>query len=203
MKLRLGIMGAASGPIIESPNYRKKAYLIGKAVAEHNCFLVNGACPGLPDEAARGAKEAGGFCIGLSPAFSEREHADVYKSPIEHHDLIIYTGFGLMERDILNIRTSSGIIILGGGIGTLNEFTVAYDEGVPIGILLNCGGISNYIPKILQICRRKITKNMIFESNPEKLVLRLIKLIESHPRPHYEDERVKEVKRNKAVKVHR
>ena len=176
MKIKIGIMGSASGPIMRNKGFQKKAYRVGKAVAENNCYLVNGACPGLPEEAARGAKEASGTCIGISPAFSQEEHIKVYKSPIKNHDIIIYTGFGLMERDILNVRTSSGVIILGGGIGTLNEFTIAYDEGIPLGVLLDGGGITNHIPKILKICKRKITKNLIFDKEPEKLVKRLIKL---------------------------
>ena len=203
MKLKIGIMGSASGPIMRNKTFQKKAYRVGKAVAEHNCFLVNGACPGLPDEAARGAKEAGGTCIGISPAFSQEEHIKVYKSPIKNHEIIVYTGFGLMERDILNIRTSSGVVILGGGIGTLNEFTIAYDEGIPLAVLLDGGGINNHITHILKICKRKKTKNLIFDKDPEKLVERLIKLIKKNPRPEYEDDRVRRAKKSCAVKVHR
>jgi uncharacterized protein (TIGR00725 family) len=203
MKMKIGIMGSASGPIMKNKSYQKKAYNVGRAVASNNCFLVNGACPGLPNEAAHGAKDASGFCIGISPAFSQEEHINVYKSPIKYYDLIIYTGFGLMERDILNVRTSSGIIVLGGGIGTLNEFTIAYDEQIPMGILTNCGGITNYINDVLKMCRRKKTPNMIFDENPERLVKRLIALIKKRPRPQYEDDRVRREKKSKAVKVHR
>lgn len=203
MKTKIGIMGSASGPIMKNKEFQKKAYQVGKAVAENNCYLVNGACPGLPEEAARGAKKAGGTCIGISPAFSQEEHVNVYKSPLENHDIIVYTGFGLMERDILNVRTSSGVIILGGGIGTLNEFTIAYDEGIPLGVLLDGGGITNHIPEILKICKRKKTKNLIFDKNPEKLVKRLITLIRKNPRPEYEDDRVRKAKKSCAVKVHR
>lgn len=203
MKTKIGIMGSASGPIMKSKRYQKKAYEIGKFVANYNCFLVNGACPGLPNEAAKGAKEAGGFCVGISPAFSEEEHTNVYRSPKENYDLIIHTGFGLMERDILNVRTSDGVIILGGGVGTLNEFTIAYDEQIPMGVLLNCGGITNHIGEILKICRRKKTPNIIFDEDPEKLVKRLIKLIKKKPRPEYEDNRVRSEKKSRAVKIHR
>lgn len=203
LKLKIGVMGSASGPIMANKKYQKKAYEVGKAIANNNCFLVNGACPGLPDYAARGTKDNGGSCIGISPAFSQEEHIKVYGSPTENHDIIIYTGFGLMERDILNIRTSSGIIILGGGVGTLNEFTIAYDEGVPLAILQDCGGITDHIPAILKICKRTVTPNMIFDKDPEMLVRRLVDLMVKNPRPEHEDERVIKAKKNKAVTVHR
>lgn len=206
MKLKIGIMGAASGPVSVDKRYLRKAFLVGKSVAEHDCILVNGACPGLPDAAAHGAKCCKGICIGISPAFSEEEHVKIYKSPIHYHDILLYTGFGLMERDILNIRSSDAVIILGGGIGTLNEFTVAYDEGVPLGILTDCGGISNHIPEILKMCKRKVTRNMIFESDPQRLVKRLITLIKKRPRPLLEDNSFKMgkyLKKNKSMRPHR
>jgi len=191
MKMKIGVMGSASGPTIKNKSYLKKAYQIGKAIAENNCFFINGACPGLPEAAAKGAKEAGGFVLGVSPAFSLEEHIKDYKSPYKNHNFILYSGLGLMERDVINIRTSDGVIILGGGIGSLNEFTIAYDEGFPIGILTNTGGISNHIPDILKACDRPMRKNIILEKNPKILVEKVIEAIRKHPKFKYEDERIK------------
>lgn len=169
-KIKIGVMGSASGPTLNNKNAVKKARELGEEIALSDCILVNGACPGLPNESAIGAKEKGGFVLGISPAFSEAEHIHKYRSPKGVYDLIIYSGMGFMERDIVNIRSSDAIIILGGGIGTLNEFTVAYDEGKVIGILLGTGGISNHIPEILDMCDRELTPFLIFDGNPKTLV---------------------------------
>lgn len=190
MKYRIGVMGSAQGPSTENQENIRKSIEMGAAIAEADCILVNGACPGLPDEAAYGAHQVGGLVMGISPAFSEKEHTEKYKSPKEYYDIILYTAMGLMERDIVNIRSSDAIILLGGGIGTLNEFTVAFDEGKPIGILKGMGGVSEKINEILKFCDRETNESIIYDSNPKKLLEKLISYIESKPMPTFEDERV-------------
>ncbi len=194
MKLKIGVMGSASGETAENETYIQKSKEVGRWIAKKGCILINGACPGLPHAAALGAKEEGGFVLGVSPAFSRHEHVYEYKSPIGVYDIILYSGLGFMERDILNIRSSDGVIFLGGGIGTLNEFTIAYEEGKPIGVLTNSGGISNHIKDIIGWCGRKIHENMVFSHDPGELVSRLMYLIHEYPAPIHEDGRVKDVK---------
>ncbi len=190
MKTKIGVMGSAQWPSIESNDYLDKAQDIGRAIAEADCILVNGACPGLPDEAAKGAKEKWWFVLGVSPAFSEEEHINSYKSPKENYDLIFFTGMWLMERDILNIRSSDAIIVVGWGIGTLNEFTVAYDEGKIVGILKGSGGVSNHIKDIVKMCDREIDERIIIESNPKLLVKKVLEAVNTLPKMIYEDERI-------------
>lgn len=193
-KTRIGVMGSSFGTILEDPLALKKAYELGRQIALQNCILINGACPGFPDEAARGAKQENGIVFGISPAYSKKEHEMEYRSPT-HHDFILYTGMGFMERDIINIRSVDAIAIVGGGVGTLNEFTIAYDEERPIGILANSGGISNHIPEILTMCQRELTDWIIIEEDPKILIEKLIKLSKTYNYPAHEDSRVKDNKR--------
>ena len=191
-RLKIGVMGSASGPQIEDPVARQKARILGEEIATRGHILINGACPGLPHDALMGAKEKGGLSIGISPAFSEYEHVNEYLSPAGH-DIIIFTGLGFMERDIINIRSSDAIVIIGGGIGTLNELTIAYDEGRPIGIITKSGGISNSIPHVIQeLCKRHIPPNMVFDDDPIKLLDKLEEVIVRYPLPIHEDGRVKD-----------
>jgi uncharacterized protein (TIGR00725 family) len=190
MKFRIGVMGSSQGPLIENQETIAKSIQLGHYIAKADCILVNGACPGLPDEAAYGAHKAGGFVLGISPAFSEKEHMETYKSPIEYYDAILFTAQGLMDRDIINIRSSDAVILLGGGIGTLNEFTVAYDEGKVVGVLKGSGGVSDNIPEIVEICKREMSDNVIIESDPKVLVEKVLEALKSHPTPTVQDERV-------------
>lgn len=193
-KLKIGVMGSASGAQIEDPVARKKARELGTEIARRGYILINGACPGLPHDAMLAAKENGGFTMGISPAFSEYEHINEYMSPAGH-DIIVFTGMGFMERDIINIRSSDAIVIVGGGIGTLNELTIAYDEGRPIGIVTNSGGISNAVPHIVEeLCKRKIPPNMVFDDDPIRLIDKLDIVIREYPLPIHEDGRVKDQK---------
>jgi len=189
-RCKIGVMGSASGPQIEPAAVRERARALGREIGKRGHIFINGACPGLPHEALLGAKEENALTIGISPAFSEHEHTEEYKSPLGH-DVTIYTGMGFMERDIINIRSADAIVIVAGGIGTLNEFTIAYEEGRPIGILTDTGGISNSIPHIVEeLCQRKIAPNMVFDSDPTKLMDKLEEVIEKFPLPIHEDGRV-------------
>ena len=194
MKLKIGIIGSASGPQTEDSGAVQKAREMGTEIGKRGHILINGACPGIPDEAALAAKEAGGMIIGISPAFSEYEHVNEYQSP-NHHDILIFTGQGFMERDIVNIRSCDAVVIISGGIGTLNEFTIAYDEGRPIGILTNSGGISNSIQHIVEeICERQLPPNMVFDDDPKILLDKLEIVIKTYPLPIHQDGRVKDMK---------
>lgn len=189
-RLKIGVMGSASGAQLDDDDSRGRATELGREIARRNHIFINGACPGYPHDALLGAIEEGGFTLGISPAFSKHEHIHEYVSPIDN-DLIIYTGQGFMERDIINIRSSDGVVIVSGGIGTLNEFTIAYEEGRPIGILTGTGGISNSIPHIVEeLCHRKIAPNMVFDDDPAKLLDKLEAVIEKYPLPIHEDGRV-------------
>ncbi|MEI7511365.1 MAG: hypothetical protein WCJ84_04375 [Candidatus Peregrinibacteria bacterium] len=189
-KFRIGVMGSAQGPDIVRQENTKLAIRIGEAIATTGNILVNGACPGLPNDSAIGAKHAGGFVMGVSPAFSRREHLDKYNSPIDPYDMILYTGMGLMQRDILNIRFSDAVIILGGGIGTLNEFTVAFDEGRYIGVLTSADGISSHVKEVIAMCHREEGDRIFFSENPEELVKTLVEAMETGPQVTTEDERI-------------
>ena len=189
-RLKIGVMGSASGPQIEDQNAIEKARVLGREIGKRGHIFINGACPGLPNDALLAAKEEGALTIGISPAFSQSEHVEEYDSP-HSHDMVIYTGQGFMERDILNIRSSDGVVFIGGGVGTLNEFTVAYDEGRPIGVVTNSGGISNSIPHIIEeLCQRKLAPNMVFDDDPVALLDRLEEAIVKFPLPIHEDGRV-------------
>lgn len=87
-RLKIGVMGSASGPQTEDPVARQKAAQVGAEIARRGHIFINGACPGLPNDALLAAQAAGGFTVGVSPAFSEYQHVHEYLSPHDH-DLLI------------------------------------------------------------------------------------------------------------------
>jgi uncharacterized protein (TIGR00725 family) len=182
MKLKIGVMGSATGFL--SKAQRSLAYELGRAIAENECITITGACPGLPLEAAKGATAAGGLVVGISPALSEWEHIHKYDSPVECHDVLIYTGSGLMGREVVNIRSSDVVVIIGGRSGTLGEFSIAYDEGKLIGVVLGSGGITSEIETIVRIVRKKTGARVIYGNDPHQLVRRLIRCFSRAPHKH-------------------
>ncbi|MFQ5734064.1 MAG: protein containing YHS domain protein, partial [Planctomycetaceae bacterium] len=151
----------------------------GAAVARSGGITVTGACPGLPLAAAEGAKTEGGMVIGISPGLSLDEHIYKYDSPAEHHDVLIFTGSGLMGREVVNIRTSDIGVIVGGSSGTLGELAIAYDEGKLIGVLNGTGGITSIVPEILAACNKQTGARVVYNDDPEALVEELLRVYQT------------------------
>lgn len=172
MKLTIGVMGSSGGEMSE--DIKRKAYQLGEAIAEHDAILITGGCPGLPYDSARGAKAEGGFVVGISPGLSIDEHQGKYGSPIDAFDLLIYTGSGLMGREITSIRSCDIIVIVGGRTGTLGELAIAYDEGRLVGVLTGTGGITEIVETVIKASRKDTGACVLYDGDPEKLVARLI-----------------------------
>lgn len=174
MRLKLGVMGGAGDNV--PAEYLDRAALLGEAIADSGCIVITGACPGLPLAAARGAKRGGGTVIGISPALSLDEHAFKYESPTLAHDVLIFTGSGLMGREVVNIRSSDIVVIVGGSSGTLGELAIAYDEGKLIGVLTGTGGISDMVSDILATCNKDTGARVIYDDDPRRLVDQLLEV---------------------------
>ena len=145
-------------------------------VIESGAVLVTGATTGAPYWAAIGAKEAGGFVIGISPASSELEHVKKYKLPLDYHDIVIYTGFGYAGRNLLLTRAADAVLVVCGRMGTLNEFTIAFEDEKPIGILTQTGGIADEIDDLLGKAYRG-RGHVVFDPDPEVLIEKVTELV--------------------------
>ena len=176
LKYKICVSGAAETDHC-FPDIVNKAKEIGKEIVRQNAILVNGATTGFPFWAAMGAKEEGGMVIGISPASSEKEHVKEYNLPIDYMDMIIFTGFGYSGRNLLLTRASDAIIVGCGRMGTLNEFTIAFEDKKPIGVLLESGGTTELIQKIIQESHRGEEIKIVYDSQPKTLIEKLIKLI--------------------------
>ncbi len=170
--LAIGVMGSASGTL--EPRVTALVRRLGAAIARHGCTLVTGACPGFSYEAVEGAKREGGRVVGISPALSRREHVQRFGSPVAGFDLLVYTGSGLMGREVVNIRTSDIVVIVGGHSGTLGEFAIAYDEGRLIGALAGSGGMADMLDELVQRVDKDTGAVVLHDKDPERLVDRLI-----------------------------
>ncbi len=169
---------AVSGSAIDncSTGAFRKAYEVGRQIALQNCILITGATIGIPQWSTRGAKSVGGISIGLSPAVSKAAHVKTYKLPTKYMDLIIYTGFDYSGRNMLMTRSSDAVITICGRIGTLNEFTTAFEDKRIVGVLTETGGIEANIESILKNAKRG-RKRIVFDNDPKRLVQKVIKLL--------------------------
>jgi hypothetical protein len=128
----------------------------------------------LPDLVAQAFRKNGGFALGVSPAENRGEHVARYGLPEDGADVMIFTGFGYKGRNVINVRSADIVLILGGATGTLNEFTIAYDEGKIVGVLEGSGGIADHIREIIKVCNKPAIGKVFFDSDPVKLVDRCV-----------------------------
>lgn len=182
-KMTVGVMGSAGGRLDEK--VREPVRRLGAAVARRGYVLITGACPGMPHEAVKGAKAEGGFVVGVSPALNLEEHVTKYHSPTRGYDAIIYTGSGLMGREIENIRSCDVVVFAGGRSGTLGEFAIAYDEGKVIGVLEGTGGITQHLRKIISFVNKDTGAIVCYDSDPERLLDKLEHVYRERILPHH------------------
>src|SRR2546421_12614166 len=122
-----------------SPEAMRAAELVGANIAGAGAILISGGLSGVMEAASRGAKRANGLVIGMLPGFDKAD-ANPYV------DIALPTGMGWM-RNTLTVRAADAVIMISGGIGTLNELTVAYEDK-PTVILEGTGGWSDRIREV-------------------------------------------------------
>lgn len=177
----VGVMGGAASNL--SPEVLSKitplADQLGKAIATRHYTLITGETSGIPGLVAEYTSTHGGLTVGISGAHSQQEHKDLYGVPAQDSDVVIYTGFGLKGRNVINVRSSDIVIIFSGSIGTLNEFTIAYDEGKVIGVLEGTGGVADMVQGIVDTLAKKTGAIVIYDQHPEALLDKCISAFES------------------------
>ena len=172
LKLKIGVCGAAETTTC-GVNAYEQSKTLGREIIMQGGILVTGATTGFPLWSAMGAKEEKGVSIGISPAANEKEHVETYRLPLDYMDLIIYTGFGFTGRDLLFTRSCDAIIIGCGRIGTIHEFTIAFEDGKPIGVLEGDWTMSDTIKVILARGNRP-NDHIIFDKDPKTLVEKIV-----------------------------
>jgi len=146
------------------------AYQVGLEVARRGALLISGGLGGVMEAASRGAKDGGGFVIGIVPQDDKR-------AANEFCDGVIATGIGF-ARDFLTAYSADAIIIVGGGAGTMIEVAAAYQKGIPIIALKGTGGMADRLVDTY-IDDRKIER-ILGEATPQKAVETALALIKSN-----------------------
>jgi uncharacterized protein (TIGR00725 family) len=174
MRIKVGVMGSAASESarLETGNTLvAKAERLAKVIATNDVILLTGATTGIVYVLGKTAHDEGTFHIGISPGSNEREHVEMYKLPLDACDSLIYTGFGLKGRNVVLVRSCDVVLFVAGAMGSLNEFTIAHDEGKVIGCLTGTGGVADETEYLLQhFGKRGIPPRIFTNEDPERLV---------------------------------
>jgi len=177
MQMIVGVMGSAAES--GQPELRKaltdKAEALGQAIAKTKVILLTGATTGLVYIVGKTAHDAGVFHIGISPAGNSQEHLEDYKLPLDACTTLVFTGFGLKGRNVVLVRSCDIVLFIAGAMGSLNEFTIAHDEGKIIGCLRGSGGVADEANYLLQKFAKRTKAQVFQDEDPERLLDHCIK----------------------------
>lgn len=179
---KIAILGSASST--EGSSEERKAFAVGVEVAKRRGIILTGACSGLPLAAERGAQSAHGAAIGISPAMNWQEHRSIYGYP-ESSDVLLFTGMGTKGRNIVLVRSADACVFIGGRIGTLNEFTIAYDElceTCVIAVLTGTGGLSDEYLRIAESAGKSTRARIFALADPEALIDQVFRFLRGQAR---------------------
>jgi len=152
-----------------TPRHEDAAYEVGAAIANSDSVLITGGLGGVMEAASRGASEAGGLSVGILPQ-DDASFANPYC------DVVIPTGMGL-TRDFLNALSADGIIVVGGGSGTLSEVCAAYMHKKPMVAIRGMGGsVAPYVDGYVD--HRKNVR-IAGADTPREAVSAILQMIES------------------------
>ena len=175
MKTTIGVMGSAGDTASGGGQpLLTKAEGVAQAIASRDVVLLTGATTGVVYVVGKAAHNAGVFHVGISPAHNHKEHVEKYKLPLDACDVLVYTGFGLKGRNVVLVRSSDIVLFIAGGMGSLNEFTIAHDEGKIVGCLTGSGGVADEASYLLQKFSRSYGDQILQDDDPNRLIDRCL-----------------------------
>jgi len=179
LKYKICVSGAAETSHCGEESFAV-AEELGKEIIRQGAVMVDGATTGFPFWAAKGAKKEGGIVVGVSPADSKREHVATYELPVDYHDIIMYTGHGYSGRNLLLTRMADAVVVGCGRMGTLNEFTIAFEDKKPIGVLEGSWESDEVIKLLIEKSQRanEMKDKIVFSSDPKDLIAKVIAKIQ-------------------------
>lgn len=123
--IQIGVIGS-DADLKEDPTMQQLAFAIGTSIAKNNAVLITSGEKrgGLTKMAAKGATKAGGIVIGI---MGNKKNA--------LSNLTAVIDIGTMKeglREFFLINSCDVVIAIGGGSGTLNELTIAYQNKIPV-----------------------------------------------------------------------
>lgn len=162
-------------PEVEEEN-KILAQNIAKYLVSKDITLVTGGCTGIPAICIEEAYKLGGKTIGYFPSNGELNQNSIPGN----HSLDFYSEInfaqGFTARSLEMIKNVDAAIVLNGRIGTLSEFGIAIEEGLPLLVLEGTGGITDELQNLTKLVKKEFPNNeVVFKTDYKKGIDLLIK----------------------------
>jgi len=76
----------------------------------------------------------------------------------------------LKGRNVVLVHSCDVVLFIAGSIGSLNEFTIAYDEGKIIGCLIGTGGVADEVERLLKVFNKQTAAHVFYDDEPDRLL---------------------------------
>jgi len=163
-----------------SNEHKILAQKIGEYLFEKGITVVTGGCTGIPSVVIEKAHELGGNTVGYFPNSGDFDHCIIDGN----HKLEFYTEKcfvkGFTARSLEMIKNVDAAIVLNGRIGTLSEFGIAVEEGLPLGVIEGTGGVTDELQRLTKLVKKEFPNNdIIFDKDYKKVIDFLINHIKN------------------------
>lgn len=153
---RRPLVGIISSAVNIEASKLKQFEALGKTLANNNINIATGASIGIAHAIGTTAKKFGSRLIGFSPDGDSLFHSRrIDNAPVHDFDSIHFNGKGFTSRSLEFIKSVDALIMISGRMGTLSEFTIAFEEGVPTFVVKGFGGISDQIESIIKYSNKE------------------------------------------------
>jgi uncharacterized protein (TIGR00725 family) len=149
---------------------REAAYRVGRAIARKGATVICGGLGGVMEAASKGAREAGGYAVGIVPS-ADSDQANRYC------EFVVATGTG-KSRNFVVAYSGDAMIVVGGGAGTITEVAAAYQVSKPIVTVKGTGGVADEWAGRYFDDRR--TRLILSGSSPEDAVEKAMRELSRH-----------------------
>ncbi|MCK5026195.1 MAG: hypothetical protein KAS15_06370 [Nanoarchaeota archaeon] len=179
--MKIAIYGSAEEENTELTNQLKQ---FGEEIAKRGHTVVTGACPGIPFYVAESAYLTRANVIGFSPftdLLNHKKSGEPYNCFSElkfiprNYELKNNIQACYKYRNISSVIYADAIVIISGRIGTLNEFTNAYEFGKKIYILQGTGGVADCIKEIMKNIKKETGAKIFYYNDFQSLKKDLLK----------------------------
>jgi len=161
-----------------SKENRELAEKIGIYLTQKGVTVVTGGCIGIPSIVIESAHAHGGHTIGYFPNTNEKDHGDIQGN----HSLTFYSTAhfiaGFTARSLAMIKDVDAAIVLNGRIGTLSEFGIAVEEGLPLIVIEGTGGVTDELQRLTKLVNKEFPNNeVVFTKDWKKEVDRVLEIM--------------------------
>jgi orotate phosphoribosyltransferase len=134
MKPQISLLGSSTVASQDVERVTDILHQIGRIASHYNATVLTGTGGGVSTLAAKILPRHGVNVIGVSPASNAKQHEAEHDEHPSIYTSIIFTGMGFKGRNVTLVRSADIVAALGGQTGTVNELTIAWDEGKAVAL---------------------------------------------------------------------